>query len=373
MSRCEDLIQCCLDALDAQRRGGDRSAPDIHAKPHCGLNEYECEEFGDAEADPAYVVILPAAEIEQDAVRADVGPHSLSSGRIGSLIVGATPRGPASYPLTELTPDQFEVLAFLLAREEFPGTVHIRQNDYGLDARLPDPDGKTIRGWQAKRFTGAIAWSQCQDSVRRAIAFWRPVRITFVFPKILSGGEQQQFRQQLIERFPLATLDGWDASEVQARMRDTPGGQRAADWLFSNPEADKEALRRALAVGGELSTAAPAAERIAEVQQFMGRDPHLQFVTIASDEGTPQPAPTDQTIPSMEATIAGRRIRFDASERYPGAAQDAGLGGRCSSAQTRKGREPCQRSSGSVARAEPWRRPPGSLPTSVRCPWACAA
>jgi hypothetical protein len=110
-------------------------------------------------------------------------------------------------------------------------------------------------------------------------------------------------------------------------MRDTPGGQRAADWLFSNPEAGKEALRRALAVGGELSTAAQAAERIAEVQQFMGRDPHLQFVTIASDEGTPQPAPTEQTILSMEATIAGRRIRFDASERYPGAAQDVGLGG----------------------------------------------
>ncbi len=232
-----------------------------------------------------------------------------------------------SYALTALTPDQFEVLAFLLAREEFPGTVHIRQNDYGLDARLADRQGKTVRGWQAKRFTGPIAWSQCQDSARRAIAFWRPVRMTFVFPKILSGSEQDQFREQLIERFPLIALDWWDATEVEARMRDTPGGQRAADWLFSNPEADAEAMRRALAVGGELSNAAQAAERIAEVQRFIGRDPHLQFVTIASEEGVPQPPPAEPTILSMEATIAGHRIRFDGSERYPGAAADAGLGG----------------------------------------------
>jgi hypothetical protein len=63
-------------------------------------------------------------------------------------------------------------------------------------------------------------------------------------------------------------------------MRETSGGQRAAHWLFSNPDADTEALRRALAVGGKLSTAAQAVERVAEVQQFMGRDAHLHFIRL---------------------------------------------------------------------------------------------
>lgn len=240
----------------------------------------------------------------------------------------AEPKGPAEFPLDRLTPDQFEVLTFLLARAEFPDVVHVRAKDHGLDARLPDSQGATLRGWQAKRFLDRIYWDQCQTSIRRALAFWRPLRITFTFPKVLSAKEQDEFRTELIEKFPRVKLDWWDASELQPRMRDSEGGRKAAHWLFGNPEADKEELQRALAVGGELADAGQAAARVAEVQKFMSRDPHFHFTTIAREPDAPATPPASEALASLEADFGGQLVRFDASERYPGGAQDAGLGGR---------------------------------------------
>lgn len=136
--------------------------------------------------------------------------------------MGEMPKGPVEHPLDRLTPDQFEMLTFLLARDENPGVVHVRRKDHGLDARFPDDRGATLRGWQSKRFLDDIHWDQCRNSIERAVAFWRPLRITFVFPKVLSALEQDNFRIHLIEKFPRVKVDWWDASEIQPRMRDTP-------------------------------------------------------------------------------------------------------------------------------------------------------
>jgi hypothetical protein len=248
------------------------------------------------------------------------------------------PKGPEEFPLDRLSADQFEVLTFLLARDEFPAVVHVRRKDHGLDARLPEPSGATLRGWQSKRFLDRIYWDQCQESVSRALAFWRPLRITFVFPKVLSAKEQDDFRIELTEKFPRVRLEWWDASELQPRMRDTAGGRRAADWLFGNPEADKAELQRVLAVSGELSDAAHAAARVAEVQKFMSQDPHFRYTTIASERDAPDTPRAEETIASIEADFGGMHVRFDASERYPGSAIDFGLRGTLSFGQDAEGR-----------------------------------
>jgi hypothetical protein len=240
-----------------------------------------------------------------------------------------SPKGPVDYPLEKLTPEQFEILTFLLARAEFPEVVHIRQNDFGLDARRPGVRGKaTLRGWQSKRFANDINWAKCQESVRRAIPFWRPLLITFTFPKVLSGREQKEFESELVDEFPEVELDWWDATEIQRRMKVDDSGQRAADWLFGNPDADKEALRKALAVGGELSNSGQAAARLAEIQEAVGEgDPHFHYGTSAREADAPAPGLPPGTVASVEIEIDGKRVRFDAGERYPGAAQNAGLGG----------------------------------------------
>jgi hypothetical protein len=242
-------------------------------------------------------------------------------------VMGIAAKGPEEYPLGDLTPERFEDLVFLLARGENSDVRHVRAKDHGLDARLPDRGGRTLRGWQAKRFTGAIKWDQCQESVSRALPWWRPLRITFGFPKRLSGDEQMKFRKNLIEKFPQVRIDWWDHDELQRRMRDTEDGRRAAAWLFSHPDADRAALLRALAVGGELANAGQAAARAAEIQTFVDRDPHFRYTVVSASADTPETPRAPQTLLSVEAEIDGRRVRFDASERYPGARSDAGLEG----------------------------------------------
>lgn len=238
--------------------------------------------------------------------------------------VSPQPRGPQDFPIGGLEPRRFESLVYLLARAVDSLVVPVRVRDHGLDARLPDPRGRTIRGWQAKRFTGAINWQECRTSVRRALAFWRPTRITFCFPRELSGGEQESFRTELIERFPEVRLDFWPGGELQRLIRDTDEGRRAAAWLFENPGADREAMMRAIAVGGELADTRQAAERQAVIQGFLDRDPHIHYTMVSRSPGAPATPPADQTFLSVTLLIDGQEVRIDASTRFGGALEDLG-------------------------------------------------
>jgi hypothetical protein len=241
--------------------------------------------------------------------------------------VTAVPRGPIEYPLGDLSWEQFQSLVLLLARAEDSAVVPVRAKDHGLDARLPNRAGLTLRGWQAKRYTTTINWSACQESVRRAVAFWRPPRITFAFPRDLSAGQQKTFRTELIERFPYVHFDWWGESELQRLVRDTDEGRRAASWLFAHLESDREEMLRAMAAGGPLSDAGDAAKRVAEVQKFMERDPHFNYTVVSSSPGGPAAPPPEDALLSLEVEVDGKAITFHASERYPGAVTDAGVGG----------------------------------------------
>jgi len=139
--------------------------------------------------------------------------------------------------------------------------------------RLAEPALRRVR--HISRFTDGIHWPQCQDSVRRAVAFWRPLWITFCFAHDLSAIEQESFRTELVERFREVRLDVWSASELQRLIRDTEEGQRAAAWLWENPSVTREEMIEAMKVGGPLHSKRHAAERRAVIQEYTNRDPHF--------------------------------------------------------------------------------------------------
>lgn len=245
------------------------------------------------------------------------------------MTVQAKGRGARVYPLEELTDGEFEGLTYLLARVDDKAVVPVRNHDRGLDVRLPDERQLTRRGWQAKRFEkGKIHWDQCRKSVETAVAFWRPPRITFVFAHELSAREQEEFRTELVERVALpVALDYMPEAEVQRRLRDTPDGRQAAAWLFADSELEEEALRRTIAMGGELRDAAHAAERLSEIQRHLGRDPHLDYTTIAQETGAPWTPAAQGTALSVMTQEGDREVRFDAREKFPGALEQLGLEG----------------------------------------------
>jgi hypothetical protein len=238
-------------------------------------------------------------------------------------------RGSQTYPLQELSDGEFEALAFLLARVDDKSVVPIRNKDRGLDVRLPDGRQRTRWGWQAKRFEkGKINWAQCRGSAEAAVAFWRPPRITFVFAHELSAGEQEKFRTELVERLgPPIAFDYMPEAEIQRRLRDTPEGRQAASWLFADSESEAEAMKRAYAMGGELRDANHAAERLAEIQRHLDRDPHLDYTTITSKAGAPPTEPAQGTALSISTQEGDEEVRFDAREKFPGALAQLGMQG----------------------------------------------
>lgn len=238
-------------------------------------------------------------------------------------------RGAQKYPLEDLTPPQFEDLVFLLARIDHADVVPVRNKDRGLDARLPDRRQRTLRGWQAKRHEkGRINWAECRKSVADAVAFWRPPQITFVFAHELSAKEQEAFRTELVVRVDLPVrLDFMPEAEVQRRLRDTPEGRQAAAWLFEGSETEGEAIRRALAMGGELRDGSHVTERLGEIQRHLDRDPHLDYTTVTAKADAPATQAADGTAISIIRQEGEQEVRFDAREKFPGALAQLGLAG----------------------------------------------
>lgn len=91
--------------------------------------------------------------------------------------------------------------------------------------------------------------------------------------------------------------------------------------------AEAEAIRRAYAMGGELRDAAHAAERLAEIQRHLGRDPHLDYTTITNEVGAPPTPLAERTALTVITQEGDQEVRFDAREKFPGALAQLGLEG----------------------------------------------
>lgn len=164
------------------------------------------------------------------------------------------PRTPPNYRYVELPPPTFEALVFRLAWAEDHRVVRVNAPDGGLDTMLPDAarDGKADRGWQAKRHAGSIDWDDCVRSLDRAVRFWEPREITFVFPRDLNSTEHSTFERRLATRHPGTKVNYWGKAGLDARL-DSPEGSRVAAAYFEEHDA-VDLAERMLRAGSPLQT-----------------------------------------------------------------------------------------------------------------------
>ena len=105
-----------------------------------------------------------------------------------------------------LTNDDLEELVLELVTPEHPSALKLTApHDHGLDVIVPARDGRRVIGWQAKNYRKRIYWTQCENSVRRAMDHWDPISITFVFPRPLTTSEiedWEKFRSKMLAEFP---------------------------------------------------------------------------------------------------------------------------------------------------------------------------
>jgi hypothetical protein len=96
-----------------------------------------------------------------------------------------------------LPADAYEELCYLVVAIEFPQAVRLANPDGGLDSGIPHAGGTFSRCWQAKRFTGDIAWKKCEESLDAAVSNWGIEHCTFCFAKDLTASQHRTFHERL--------------------------------------------------------------------------------------------------------------------------------------------------------------------------------
>jgi hypothetical protein len=235
---------------------------------------------------------------------------------------------PRRFDFASQSPEEFEELCFALVRAEFDDVVRLAAPDQGLDCLLFASDGAAARGWQAKRFTGSIAWGQCRDSLARAIEHHDPRRVTFCFARDLTGPQHRLFVKHLVTPHPSLTVDYWAASELAARLN-SESGRVVARRFFGDPLGDADRIARAVRAGGDLKGAADVLDRQSAIGEFQaGTDPFFFYQSGVREVEAPETPAAPGTAVRLERVKDGIASRIDVQPRTADALARHGPAGR---------------------------------------------
>ena len=122
--------------------------------------------------------------------------------------------------IAALDPQQFERLVYDLVYVDHSNVIHPKSPDAGADVLVPASRERRALVWQAKRYTGRIAWDKCVASLSIALDRYDPEEVTFVFPRDLSERELKTFEMRLAGRPVRVEL--WSLSTLRTRLQENP-------------------------------------------------------------------------------------------------------------------------------------------------------
>lgn len=230
------------------------------------------------------------------------------------------PLGPQRLNFEGLHDEDFEELVYLVILLNDPEAVRVRAPDFGADAALPNDAGGYARCWQAKRFTGSIAWGQCEESLDRAVEHYPGItHYTFCFARDLTGKQEKLFEAHLRARHKGVKVEWWGASRLTKFLLDSKQGQRIQGRFLGDSRADAAAVMAALRAGGALETGADAAERLRAIGDFFeSSDPYFAYVATTRPISITA-GQTPGAVMSVEITSGEQNVRIDAVPRNQGA------------------------------------------------------
>ncbi len=214
-----------------------------------------------------------------------------------------------------LSDERFERLVHeLLVLERAGNDVtlrKLRKPDYGADSLVLKRAGLVEEVIQAKRFTEAPHWPQCEESIDRAVNAWRPPRVTFVFALDFTGNHQKAFDTRIAGRHPEIEVEGLTLTDVE-RLLDTHP-QVGPRFLGSVARDLEDAAERAIRLGGaRLETGQDLLARSEEVGRSGDElDPH--FVYHQSSGPIEVPRSRFEQLPYLSLEVLNERTRVEVS------------------------------------------------------------
>lgn len=240
------------------------------------------------------------------------------------------PKNPLPFRFGELTYDDFDRLSYLVAHLDDPRVLKMRAPDGGLDTVRPrdaKPD-EAAWGIQAKRFTAQISWSNCKESLDRAVAQWgKPDRVTFAFPRDLTNNQHKLFVRHLVDRHPGVDVDWWGQTKLTAALNSSAAGAAIAKEFFHR-EDPADVVDRALRAGGPLKTGEDVLARHEATGDFLQTsNPHFRFTTAAGQRGD-EVAAVPGSAMRMQFARGGQQLTVDAVPKADTALEHHGPKGR---------------------------------------------
>lgn len=211
-----------------------------------------------------------------------------------------------------MTPDQFEQLVFELAHREDPEVRRLVHPDGGADTLRPVTEERAAEVWQAKRYSGAINWKECEDSLDSAIDGWKPSRVTFAFPRDLSGQLERSFETRLVKREKAqkagVEVGLWNLSELVRRLNQA---QELKTRFFGKEQEDLLAgVERAIKTGGRLESGADLVERAKTLSEFAEQQ-DVDFTYAITSSAPATPAPNWDELPYLIIEVGGERTKVN--------------------------------------------------------------
>lgn len=235
------------------------------------------------------------------------------------------PKGPTSYPIESMPPEDFEAMCSRLVRIEHGGTVATAPNkDGGADDVLPDGNGGYARCWQHKHMPSTINWTNLEESFAAAKKNWAMPHYTFTFPKNLTHKEQQAFDKRFRGPGETVKVDYVGYQELQALLTGSAAGQRVAKTFFNDVGGDMGRVVRAIEAGGKLDTPGDAMDRLFTIGGALSEaDAFFRYSTATHEEGHEGPGVSPGSVLSYEKSDGTSVVRLDvvprddaAMERY---------------------------------------------------------
>lgn len=239
------------------------------------------------------------------------------------MVPSGEPKHPTAFPFRELTDAEFDELVYLLAHVSNPCVAKLHAPDGGLDTVCPVPSNPTTAGWgiQAKLHREQIKWTNCKESLDRAVANWRAPKVTFAFPRDLTVNQHRLFHKHLSGRHPGVAVDWWGETKLTALLLEGPAARGIAKRFFHS-EDPAELADRAIRAGTPLRTAADLLQREEATGEFLrSADPHFDWVSTKRAT-TPGPvALAPGTAMRLEFGNEGHELIVDAVPRTPAAVE----------------------------------------------------
>ncbi|MGE3795553.1 MAG: hypothetical protein AB7I38_16740 [Dehalococcoidia bacterium] len=196
--------------------------------------------------------------------------------------MGAThiPQGPDVYDFAALDEGRFEELCHILIADEYKEAQRLRPPDGGLDVVLME-GGTVARGWQVKRFTGRIHWTQCVESLDTAVRRHEARWVTFCFARDLTVSQKAAFTNKLVGRHRGVKVDFWTAGTLTARLLRASNSRQIARRFFAPADSNDEILRTVRA-GGPIRSLVDIGDRAGSLANVVGEDdPRFAYVVAA--------------------------------------------------------------------------------------------